>query len=259
MVKKTDNKRAGINEMNEEEVENLLDAWEKHKKEFPKLPFPRNYTNEAKFGTDWLDHLMDLDRDDHVFEHSLNVAVLMEQFCWFVQERKEIPLLLSSFVARAFHDFLRHGKSLDQAFFLKGVGSGQKIKRDYDGNPFPISLGHYFWAVIVEGIDPVEAKKIIQKEDKVKKSTLNDYIDNKRLVQMAIFNLIASVEAMEYRYLNEEEQKRIADIIPDFKYIPHLTKENLQQLKEIDETNSKKKAKEEKVEALKKQFGYDKF
>ena len=244
-------------ELTDEEVKSHLEAWEKFKEEFPKLPFPRNFSNEAKFGTDWLDHLLDLDRDDPMFETSLNVEVLMEQFCWFVKEKKEIPLPLSSFVARAFHDFLRNGKSLEQGFLLKGDGSGQKVKRNYDGHPFPIPLGHYFWAVVVDGLDPVEAKKVIQKEDNVKKSTLNDYIDNERLVRMAVGNVIASVEAYEYRHLTEEEQKRLTNIIPDFNYIPMIPKEHLLKQKEKDEEEAKRRIKVERKNRLIKQWKLD--
>lgn len=258
----SDNDKKDNHELTHEEVLKNLEEWEKFKKEFPKLPFPRNYDNATKFGTDWLDHLLDLDHDDPSFETKLNVEVLMEQFCWFVKEKKEIPLPLSSFVARAFHDYLRNGKTLEQGFLLKGE-TGKKVKRNYDGLPFPISLGHYYWAVVVDGLDPLEVKKVIQREDKVKKSTLNDYIDNERLVRMAVGNLIGSVEGLLYRHLNEEEQKRLAeltsDILPDFKYIPMIPKEHLLKQKEKDEEEALRRVKEARVEALKKQFGYDKF
>ena len=253
----SDDDKKDNHELTDEEVKNHLEAWEKFKEEFPKLPFPRNFSNEAKFGTDWFDHLLDLDRDDPMFETSLNVGVLMEQFCWFVKEKKEIPLPLSSFVARAFKDFLRNGKSLEQGFLLKGDGSGQKVKRNYDGHPFPIPLGHYFWAVVVDGLDPVEAKKVIQKEDNVKKSTLNDYIDNERLVRMAVGNVIASVEAYEYRHLNKNEQERIANIIPNFKYIPMIPKEHLLKQKEKDEEELKRRIKEDRKNRLIKQWKLD--
>lgn len=256
----SDDDKKDNRELTDEEVKNALEAWEKWKEEFPKLPFPRNYSNEAKFGTDWLDHLLDLDRGQHIFENSINVHVLMEQFCWFVKERKEIPLPLSSFVARAFHDYLRNGKTLEQGFLLKGE-TGKKIKRSYYGNPFPIELGHYLWAVIVDGLDQVEAKKVIQKEDNVKKSTLNTYIDNPRLMAMALENMLGSVEALEYRHLTKEEQSRIREIqlFHDYEYIPLIPKEHLLKQKAKDEADAKKRQKEEKVEALKKKFGYDKF
>lgn len=256
----SDDDKKDNHELTDEEVKNHLEAWEKWKEEFPKLPFPRNYSNEAKFGTDWFDHLLDLDRGEHIFENSINVHVLMEQFCWFVKEKKEIPLPLSSFVARAFHDYLRNGKTLEQGFLLKGE-TGKKIKRSYNGRPFPIELGHYLWAVIVDGLDQVEAKKVIQKEDNVKKSTLNTYIDNPRLMAMALDNVLGSVEVLEYRHLNEDEQNRIREIplFHDFNYIPMMQKEYLEKQKVKDEADAKKRAKEEKVEALKKKFGYDKF
>ena len=254
----SDDDKKDNRELTEEEINKQLEAWEKHKKEFPNLPFPRNFNNEAKFGTDWFDHLLDLDRDDPIFETKLNVEVLMEQFCWFVKEKKEIPLPLSSFIARAFHEYIRKDKSLEQGFRLKGE-TGKKIKRNYDGYPFPLELGHYLWAVIIDGLDQVEAKKVIQKENNVKKSTLNDYIDNERLMGMALNNVLASVEVYEYRHLNEEEQKRLKDLFPDLNYIPMLPKEQLLKQKEQDEEEAKRRVKEERVEALKKQFGYDKF
>ena len=246
-------------ELTDEEVKNKLEAWEKYCREFPNLPFPRNYSIEKKFGSDWLDHLLDLDRDsdDPIWESSVNVAVLMEQFCWFVKERKEIPLPLSSFIARAFQDFLRKGKSLEQGFRLKRDGSGQKIKKDYDGYPCPIPLSHYFFAVIIEGIDPLEAKKIVQKEDNVKKSTLNDYIKNERLVRMAISYVINLVQAFDYRHLNKKEQERIANIIPDFKYIPMIPKELLLKQKEKDEEELKRRIKEDRKNRLIKQWKLD--
>jgi len=254
----SDDDKKDNHELTDEEVINHLEAWEKWKEKFPKLPFPRNYSNEAKFGTDWLDHLLDLERKEHIFENSINVHVLMEQFCWFVKEQQEIPIHLSSFIARAFHDYLRHRKSLEQGFLLKGE-TGKKIKRNYNGNPFPIELGHYLWAVIVDGIDPVEAKKVIQEENNIAKSTLNTYMDNERLKLMALENVIGSVEVLEYRHLTEEEQKRLKDMFPKFPYIPMLSKDYLEKLKAKDESDAKKRQEEEKVEALKKQFGYDKF
>ena len=229
------------NELTDEEIKKYLDAWEKHQQEFPNKSFPRNYSNDEVFGSDWWNHFMDMEHwDEKIFGNSINIPVLMEQFCWFVKEKKPIPEELLDYVAKAFHAYLKNNETLERAFRITG---GTKLKRNYDGLPFPIPLGHYLWEVVFNGTDEKKAKKNIQNRDNIKKTTLNDYIENQRLVDMAIDNVIASIELSEYRHLNEDEQQRILKIIPSFKYIPTMSKEMLAKEKEKDELERKKREK----------------
>jgi hypothetical protein len=74
---------------------------------------------------------------------------------------------------------------------------------------------------------------------------------------MAVGNVIASVEAYEYRHLNKKEQERIANIIPNFKYIPMIPKEHLLKQKEKDEEELKRRIKEDRKNRLIKQWKLD--
>lgn len=242
-------------ELNDEEVKAYLDAWEKHKEEFPNKPFPRDFSANEKFGVDWWTHYADMEHwDEKFFGNSINVPVLMEQFCWFVKEKKRVPDELLSYVAKAFHEYLQNGKTLERSFRVTG---GSTVKRNYDGQQWPLPLGHYLWEVIFEGASEDDAKKSIQERDNIKKSTLNDYISNARLVDLAITNVIASIELLEYRHLNEIEQGRIAKIIPGFKYIPTMTKEMLAKEKERDDLDRKAREKKERKNQLIKDWKLD--
>jgi hypothetical protein len=77
------------------------------------------------------------------------------------------------------------------------------------------------------------------------------------LVDMAITNVIASIELLEYRHLNKIEQERIAKIIPGFKYIPTMTKEMLAKEKERDDLDRKEREKEERKNQLIKDWKLD--
>ena len=239
--------------MTKEEQE---EAWQKWKEEFPKLPFPRNFENSEVFGADWKMHLLDV-YSEEIWDNSVNIPVIMEQYCWFVANKKPIPQELSYWVAHAFKDYLKNDKSLEQGFRIKKDDAGKKIKRDYDGSPFPRCLGHLMWAVVFEGNPLVDAKKLIQKEDKVSKSTLNDYVDNPRLVEMALFNVIMSIEVLEYRHLNKDEIERLKIFMPEYNYVALNSKESLAKQKIEDEENSKKQEKEDRKNRLIKQWKLD--
>jgi hypothetical protein len=212
---------------------------------FPKLPFPRDWSDASIIGADWKLRLMDIDHQQ-ITDNSVNVPVVMEQFCWFVANRKPIPIDLSSYVAKAFYEYLRMNKSLETAFKIKGGGVGKKVKKDYEGHSYPIDLFHLMWEVIVNETSMHKAKLI----NKTKSPTLNDYLKKMRLIDDALFHLIMTIETKFYRHLSADEQERILQFKPDYKYIAFNSEETLSKIKEKDEQSTI----EAKKNALKKSF-----
>jgi hypothetical protein len=93
---------------------------------FPKLPFPRDWSDASIIGKDWKWALMDV-YQQRIDTNDNNVPIIMEQFCWFVANKEPIPIELSSYVALAFQDYLQGGQSLEVAFQIKGgVGTNRK-------------------------------------------------------------------------------------------------------------------------------------
>ena len=215
---------------------------------FPKLPFPRDWSDASVIGSDWQWRLMDI-YYEQVTDNSVNIPVVMEQFCWFVANRKPIPLELSSYIARAFHEYLRMDKKLEVAFRIKGDGVGKKVKKDYDGHAYPTDLFHLMWEVVAHGTSMHKAKLI----NKTKPSTLNDYLKKIHLVDDALFHLIMTIERTLYRHLSIDEQERILQFKPDFKYITLNSKESLSEIKKKDEASLLK----QKKDALMKSFNLD--
>jgi len=215
---------------------------------FPKLPFPRDWSDASVIGSDWQWRLMDIDHEQ-VTDNSVNIPVVMEQFCWFVDNGKPIPAEMSNYIARAFYEYLKMNKSLEVAFRIKGDGVGKKVKKDYDGHPYPIELFHLMWDVIVNGTPIYKAKLA----NKTHSSTLSDYLKKMYLVDNALFHLIMTIESTFYRHLNADEQERILQFKPDFKYIALNSKESLSEIKKKDEASLLK----QKKDALMKSFNLD--
>ncbi len=196
---------------------------------FPNLPFPRDWSDAGIIGMDWKYRLSDV-YHQRIDSNDRNVPIIMEQFCWFVANREPIPLELSSYVARAFHDYLRHGQSLEVAFQIKG-GVGANRKRNYDGLPYPRELFDLMWEVVANNLSIHKAKLISKKSE----STLNDYLKKRDLVDDALFSFIMTFETTFYRHLNEEEQERLKVFVPDYKYIAMNQKSTLEKIKKQDE------------------------
>jgi len=214
---------------------------------FPKLPFPRDWSDASIIGLDWKFRLSDV-YHQKIDTNDVNVPIIMEQFCWFVANREPIPIELSSYVAQAFHDYLRGGQSLEVAFQIKG-GVGANRKRDYDGNPYPKELCELMWEVVVNNLTIHKAKLINKKSE----STLNDYLKKADLVDDALFHFIMTFETTKYRHLNEEEQERLKVFVPNYKYVAFNQKETLAKIKKKDEEF----AEEMKLKARRTQFDAD--
>ena len=79
---------------------------------------------------------------------------------------------------------------------------------------------------------------------------MNDYLKKMRLIDDALFHLIMTIETKFYRHLSADEQERILQFKPDYKYIAFNSEETLSKIKEKDEQSTI----EAKKNALKKSF-----
>jgi len=223
--------------MTQEEFDKQMKYWNEV---FPRLPFPRDWSDANIIGKDWRYRLLDV-YDQRIDSNDENIPIIMEQFCWFVANRKPIPIELSSYIARAFHDYLKGGKSLEVAFQIKG-GVGANRKRDYDGYSYPRELFELMWEVVVENTPIYKAKLASKKSE----STLNDYLKKADLVNDALFHFIMTFEVTKYRHLNKEEQERLKVFVPDYKYVAHNSKETIAKIKKRDEEEALRQELEER-------------
>ena len=209
---------------------------ENKKTEDKSTPFPKAFSNWEKHGDEYSRHLGNIqDGKERIASNEQSVHIIMEHYCWLVDNNKLIPKDIQMYIASSFSKHLIGKQKLPTAFGMKKSSAGRKEKEQGLCNK---RLFAVLWDIVVNGASLYKAK--IAEAGGRSITTVTDYMKNKEMMRQAIFLVVLEAEMDCFKHLSEEQQLRLKGL--GYDYSPINSIETLDKLKKQHASNMEKKA-----------------